>query len=244
MHRRHLLVFLVSIVALGGLPSASGATFFNGSFESPGAPFLPWDPGLRYLGDEQLDPADLPGTGWVHAGTAIPASQFGDFYTNGQGGLWTLPPVDGNYFIGFGASGFNGGVLSQTFDTVVGATYWVNYALTTLELFTGPYPAQEAFVEVLDSDDVQLASALNFLPLGPPAWGNGITLVFTATTTSTTLRFTDLSGPGTGPGDGTFDINWGLDNVSLSETPEPGTFAVLGVGLGILALIRKRAVAR
>lgn len=226
---------------LGGFSVASAATFFNGSFETPGAPVSPWNPGIRYLGNESLDGT---GTGWLHTGTAIPASFFGDFYTNGQGGLWTLAAQGGSYFVGFGASGFNGGTLSQTFDTQVGQTYFVTYWLTTLELFSAPYPAQSALVEVRDAGDVQLASALNFLPQGPPGWGQGITLQFTATTTSSTLRFIDESIGGTGPGNGTFDINWGLDNVSVSPLPEPGTFAILGLGLGILGIFRKRATAR
>ena len=231
---------LVALV-LGGSPMASAATFFNGSFETPGEPVTPWDPGIRYLGNESLDGS---GTGWLHTGDADPDTQFGDFYTNGLGGLWTLPAQEGTYFIGFGASGFNGGSLSQTFDTQVGQTYFVTYWLTTLELFEPPYPAQEAFVEVLDAGDVQLASALNFMPQGPPSWGQGITVYFTATTTSTTLRFFDQSQGGSGPGNGTFDINWGLDNVNLEVVPEPGTLALLGVGLGILGIFRKRASAR
>lgn len=240
MAARNLSVLLWALT-LGGLPVASAATFFNGSFETPGAPVSPWNPGIRYLGNESLDGS---GTGWIHTGTAIPDSQFGDFYTNGLGGLWTLAAQEGTYFIGFGASGFNGGTLTQTFDTQVGQTYLVTYWLTTLELFTPPYPEQRAFVEVRDADDVQLVSALNFLPQGPPGWGQGLTLQFTATSTSTTLRFIDQSIGGSGPGNGTFDINWGLDNVNVSAIPEPGTSAIFALGLGILGIFRKRARAR
>jgi hypothetical protein len=80
------------------------------------------------------------------------------------------------------------------------------------------------------------------------AWLTG-TLDFTATSTSTTLRFSDFSGPLESGAD-TGSTNWALDAVSVVQTggggsavPEPSTMALLGAGLmGILA--RQRAKAR
>jgi len=79
----------------------------------------------------------------------------------------------------------------------------------------------------------------------PPEWIQGLTLTFVATSTSTTLRFIDQSVGGTNLSEGTFGINWGLDDVTvLQVTPEPSTYAILGLGLGILAVFRKRKTAR
>src|SRR5215472_9275472 len=74
------------------------------------------------------------------------------------------------------------------------------------------------------------------------------TLNFTATGTSTTLRFSDTTGavdPGTG-----FSTNWALDAVSVTQigggpgpgTPEPSTFALAGLGtLATLWSLRRRS---
>jgi hypothetical protein len=119
--------------------------------------------------------------------------------------------------------------------------YVVTYWLTTLELEDGPFPDQVAFVGAYDGG-TELASELNILNAAP-GWNPGRTLAFVATSSSTTLRFIDQSLPGTsdgsfGPND-TFWTNWGLDNVTLA-TPEPGTYALLGLGLSVLALFKRK----
>jgi hypothetical protein len=230
----------IILLALTAFPAAGATLFTNGSFESPGAPGDPWVPGVRYVGDESLDGS---GTGWIHEGAANAAAFFGDFYTNGDGGgFWSMVPQDGSYYFGFGATGKTGGVLKQTFDTEIGVTYVVNYWLTTQELDEGPFPDQVAFVAAYDGA-ILLASVENILN-GPPGWSSGLTLTFTASSASTTLLFRDDSSAGTpgltlGPND-TFLTNWGLDNVSLAmATPEPGSWALLGLGLVALGAAKR-----
>jgi hypothetical protein len=106
------------------------------------------------------------------------------------------------YYIGWGANGATNGTLFQTFDTVIGTTYNINYLLTTQQL-TGVLPIQSNLVEALNG-----ASVLNFVTnsfnQAAGIWNAGATLSFVAASTSTTLRFTDTtSAANSGP------INWG-----------------------------------
>jgi hypothetical protein len=212
-----LWLALVTSTASSGLAT----TFFNGNFESPGT--FP-GPDARYLtyGDTYV-------TGWTHEVTDL-----GEFYTDGV--TWGISAGEGTYYVGFGAFNNIGGTLSQTFDTIAGMTYNVNYLLTTQEL-TGTLPDQVALVEALDGFTL-LASVTNTINQPAGVWTSGLQLSFTAASTSTTLRFTDM----TLLANGTL-INWGLDDVSVLEsTPEPGTYALLALGLGFIALRRKTPI--
>jgi hypothetical protein len=230
---------VVTLLALAISVPATAATFFNGSFESPGAPSIPWSPGVRYLANESLDGS---GSGWIHVGASDPQGFFGDFYTNGDGTDWSLVPQDQSYYIGFGATGATGGILEQTFDTEIGLTYVVNYWLSTQELEVGPFPDQVAFVGAYDGT-TELASRVNILNAAP-GWNLGLALHFVATSSSTTMRFIDQSLAGTsdaslGPND-TYRTNWGLDNVTVAQTPEPASCVLLGLGISVLALRPKK----
>ena len=74
----------------------------------------------------------------------------------------------------------------------------------------------------------------------------GPTLTFTALSNSTTLRFTDLTSIAN-----SVSANWGLDTVTLKligtaapSVPEPGTLALLLIGLGALLFSKCRAKIR
>jgi hypothetical protein len=221
-----LAAFLCLLLAVPG----KAATFFNGSFESPGAPVDPWNPGVLYLGDQLLG-------GWEH--TRVPDADplRTDFYTNGLGTDWVNPPQDGAYYIGWGAYGATGGTLSQAFDTEIGVTYQVTYWLVAQEFALGSTVEQKARVAALDGN-TPLANVLN--TFGPTSvWFQGQILSFVAQSASTTLRFSDESEGSSVIGQGTYMINWGLDNVTVEATPEPGTWAILGLGLGILVAVKK-----
>jgi hypothetical protein len=202
------------------LASASGAAFTNGSFENPGGT------GFTFLTNGSTF---VPG--WIHTGNTN-----GEFYT---GQAWGILAGDGTNYIGWGANGATGGILSQTFDTMVGATYQVDYLLTTQQLAGSNLPFQSNSVQALDGSTV-LAGVTNSFNMIAGNWLNGNSLVFTATSTATTLRFTDTSN-----GAATIGINWGLDAVSVTQlggnaVPEPATYALVLTALGALALRRKR----
>jgi len=206
------MVFLV----IGAATFGVAAPFMNGGFELPGPTYTPPAEYLSY--------GDLFVTGWVHDGTDL-----GEFYTDGA--AWGISAGEGSYYVGFGAFSQTGGTLSQTFDTNVGTTYFVNYLLTTQELDAN-LPDQAALVEALDGSTV-LGSAFNTINQAAGTWTSGISFAFTATSTSSTLRFTDMT-----PLANSAPINWGLDAVSVGVVPEPSSIAMIGLGLGLLALRR------
>ncbi len=192
----------------------SAAPFTNGSFESPGGA------SILFLG-----PGSTQVTGWLHGGNNVNS---GEFYT--QVADFGVAAQNGTYYIGWGGNAVTGGTLAQTFDTVAGSLYNVNYFLLSQQcnLCTG-LPVQANLVEALNGI-VLLNSAtnnINFQTQG--VWNAGATLTFQATSTSTTLRFTDATLLANSP-----SINWGLDNVTLSITregsgvPEPATYGLVG----------------
>ena len=212
---------LVTTVALFGVAALGVAgPFTNGSFESPGggtSVFL--TNGSTYV------------TGWTHGGNDL-----GEFYT--KSGDWGILAGAGTYYVGWGGNGATSGTLFQTFDTLLGTTYNVNYLLTTQQ-FPGTPPIESNLVEALNGVTV-LNSVANSFNQASGIWNAGTTLSFLAVSTSTTLRFTDTtSAANSGP------VNWGLDGVTVAAVgggavPEPSTYGLIGLGLGVLALGRKK----
>src|SRR6266567_4428877 len=193
-----------------------GGGFQNGSFESPG---------LAGAGAILLD---CPGivTGWVHNNNC-PGVGSELLTASGNYGLATL---DGGQYITWGGNGNIGGALQQTFDTIAGAIYTVNY-LIAIQQNIGT--VQSMKVEAFDGITLlNSAAANNFLFL---TFTPGPTLTFTATSTSTTLRFTDLTSLAN-----SIPANWGLDTVTVQSNqagvPEPGSAFLLGAGLAALLL--------
>ena len=205
--------------------------FTNGSFESPG-----------------LNPATnrfftTPGndtfvTGWTHVASAVNSNGNLDFYSSN--GAWGINADNGSNYIGFGGSGTTGGILFQTFDTVIGTSYTVNYRLTTQQLPGNVIPLESVLVEGLNGATVLNSVSTSFNPLAG-VWIDGNTLTFIATSTSSTLRFTDTSNGATA-----FSVNWGLDTVTVNSSvgsgvPEPATWSMIGLGVVALAAFRRRA---
>jgi hypothetical protein len=192
-----------------------GGVFQNGSFESPGV----GGSGVIFL--------DCPGivTGWVHNNNCSTVSEL--LTVSGNYGLATL---DGGQYISWGGNGNIGGALQQTFDTIAGASYTVNY-LIAIQQNTGP--GQSMKVEAFDGITLlNSAAANNFLFL---TFTPGPALTFTASSTSTTLRFTDTTSLANSGA-----ANWGLDTVTVQSNqagvPEPGSALLLGAGLAALLL--------
>ena len=177
-------------------------------------------------------------TGWTSTGTAVP----GALYTNPND-----PLNFGARFAAFNAGdSANNGVLSQTFDTVIGQTYLVQYFTGNLNA-TGGLSTQTILAEVLDGSMASLASLTTSrtetsntdTSLALVYAGSPYSLSFVATSLTSTLRFSDI-------GSNTVSTDLFLDNISVQSVPElnaasaaaPLTFA--GLALLVLQAPRRR----
>lgn len=177
------------------------APFQNGSFELPG---------LTTIATQQvLTSNELQG--WTKTGPGRVS------LLNGKFGAQQFDPVDGVHQINFsGGDNPTGGVLSQTFDTVVGVTYEVSFYVGRV----GPGSGDVGITaSVRDSTNTQLFN----VRITPPAgerYGSVSLFTFTATTTSTTLSFEDSSLV-------TSSVDMALDAVSVYPQNQTTT---LGIG--------------
>jgi len=196
------------------------AAFTNGDFEQPGGRVR------NQLGDG--DPAPVTGTadfltGWGHSGG------FEIYESDDTGDL--LAAQSGTHYVSFGHNGAIGGSLFQTFDTIAGQIYTINYYAAEQQ---GDDPLQNLQatltngLETITQDNLGLSSAFT---LGGP-------IVFTAQGSSATITFLDATASGNGGGS-----NLALDSVSLttgSATPEPASWGMMVVGFGLLGAAMRR----
>jgi hypothetical protein len=207
------------------LPAVAHAGFVNGGFEGPGL-----------LGGRQniTTAANAP-TGWVPSGFLQNESLF--YQRTGE--FANLVAKDGTFLVGFGGNGTTGGRIGQTFDTVAGATYTVNFFTTAQQSGTG---AQSYLAEALGADGTTLlGSDSAAIPVGDNNWV-GHVFSFVATGASSTLRFTDTSNGAAAVG-----INWALDAVSVgingpATVPEPSTLLLVLACAGLLFAPTRRRV--
>jgi choice-of-anchor C domain-containing protein len=182
-----------------GASQASAAAFMNGSFELNTA-----DP----VSFSTLGAGSNVVTGWTVFGGTVD-------YINGY---WQA--ANGTHSIDL--SGNGAGSIQQTFDTVAGKTYSVDYFLSgnpdsggvakpgVVAAIDGALIASSTFTGVKGSSHSQMDwLAQNF--------------TFVASGASTTLRFTSNTGNPFGPA---------IDAVSVSAVPEPATWAMMIIGFG------------
>jgi hypothetical protein len=203
--------------------AAMAAPFTNGGFESPGIAVgisAPIAPGVN-------EP-----TGWTAGGTASPGS-FSLFYQNSA----FFP---GGNSVGFGGNGTTGASISQTFNTVAGQSYAVNYQATQQQGSSDQSFQAAAFNGTnFASPLASVSFAIPFL-VGSETFHYyaGPTLTFTAIGTDSTIRFLDLTTTGTSA------ANWSLDNVTVNgavtAVPEPETYALMLAGLGLMGFIARK----
>jgi len=215
MTSKHLRRSALAALVVLALPSlALGASFQNGSFETPG------------LGPTAQQNIGAPGaapTGWLGGGTL---GNFALFY---QSNLW-ITAHSGLMSIGFGGNGTAGATIEQTFDTTPGLPYTVSFYTAAQQLGKGP---QSYRAEALSGATV-LGFSAGALPVST-TWTLR-SFDFVATDNSTRLLISDTSN-----GPAAISLNWALDSVSVTAVPEPASFVLMGLGLlAVGASVRRR----
>lgn len=168
-----------------------GASFGNGSFEQPGV-----------AGFQALPAGSSLISGWV-------VDAGGVAYASNEA-THDVQPLDGQAAATFGNAGATGGQISQSFDTVPGTVYRVNYwfCQTDSDLFETQSMEVEAFA---GANSLALAAS-NQIPSVRNQWSQGALYTFTATSTSTRLVFRDTTLAGDG-----LTANWALDAVVVTS---------------------------
>jgi hypothetical protein len=172
----------------------------------------------------------------------------GDF-TNNLSNWQTSPVVDprqgtdysfaatgtygGGIFASFGYGNAPGGVLSQTLATVANSTYTLTFQYGAL-LGTNGQALEIVLRDTIGSQDLLVQAVADANPSSDlNDFLDSYTYTFTATSTATLLQFSDIS-------ELSFVTDGILDNVAVNVVPEPGSVALLGLGmLGLMAGRRK-----
>ena len=206
--------FLVAMAATVMMSSAANASLLvNGSFEQ-GTP----QPGSG--GFDTLGSGSNAVTGWTVSSGSV------DWIN----GYWQAQ--DGTHSIDL--AGNVPGAIEQTFETVVGGVYSVNYWLSGNP--DGGSVGKDGVVAAINGAIVDASSSITGIK-GPSHENMEYSLknfTFTASGTSTTLRFSSAENAGA--------FGAVLDNVSVSAVPEPATWAMMLVGFGVVgASMRRRS---
>ncbi len=202
---------VLSLAALMAASSgANAAAFMNGSFETG------TDPGATFT---MLTAPSTAITGWTVGGTV---DYVGPYWQAGDGAR----SVDLN--------GTTGGSLAQTFDTVIGKAYIVDF------LMAGNPDGAPNFKRLRVSATGTASALYTFSVAGHtrPAMGwQAMSYYFIATNAATTLTFSSAQEGGFGAA---------LDGVKVTAVPEPASWAMMigGFALAGAAIRRRAAVVR
>jgi choice-of-anchor C domain-containing protein len=159
-------------------------------------------------------------TGWTVGGRSV------DLIT----GYWQAPPGGGN---SVDLDGVGTGSIETAFGTNAGTQYTLSFELSGNPDGGNPIKTVE----------VDIAGIIQTFTFDTSAMGSSKsdmkwvleTLVFTATGSITSLKFLSLDDPDS-------DFGAVIGNVSVVPVPEPGTLALLGVGILAMGAYGRRKV--
>jgi hypothetical protein len=202
-------VVLASLCAFSALPAQAATNLLtNGSFELP--------TGTGYA---SLLGGNTTITGWT---TVLNGVEW--FNATGYGGA-----ADGVMIVDLANYTYTGGGIEQSFATVAGQAYDLNFSLGTMQASGRDGTAH---IDVIVAGGTTGFDVVNHT--GSLVW-TPVTLNFTAIGTTTTLRFTNTQNP-----------NLHFANVDAASVaaavPEPETYAMLLAGLGLVSLTARRRI--
>jgi len=228
----------LAALTLAASVGAHAAAFQNGSFESGVFTASPDSGGTT----QYLSPGDTALSGWVSYGlqwSANSSARSGEVaWLNCATGCWNdLSATTGSKFLDLtGRSDWMYGAIYQTFDTVAGQTYRVDFSqgFSTTWSSAGTRPT----LYVVAKNGSTIVDDMDPSWTGYTSTTSGWTqksYSFTATGTTSTLFFA-----------GGYDAgNYvGLDNVSVTAVPEPESYAMMLAGLGALGFMARRRKAQ
>ena len=209
---RATLAPLGALLAVACAGGAQAQTLVNGSFESP------------VIGDGTYAPTPAPG--WTGGSLIMNPDLAGKFFNGGD----TWPQADtGAQYIDIGNRPAS--ALSQTVVFASPGSYAFGWSDHTALGLTGLNQTSPYKMEVLNVQSQVVAFGDYNAWHGNGQWGKN-SLVASLASGSYTLRFTSTDRPGTA------DVL--IDSVSISAVPEPGSSALLLLGLGAGGLLRHR----
>lgn len=232
MRKFKAAIAVAAVAATLGMAHAASASelLVNGSFEDVGnAQPQGWG-GYTFGYDTGVTGTDMFGGPNALPGWTV---NFGNVDVTGLGSPWG-PAADGNNSLDI--NGWEAGSISQTFNTVAGATYTVSFDYSR-NAAGAPDPAIATVtaggqgVTVIAPNDGSLGSEYNFI------W-KPVSFTFVGSGAATTLTATAITGTNGGVFFDNFQVN--------GAVPEPATWALMigGFGLAGAALrARRRALA-
>jgi len=236
----------VNLVQNGGFENLTDNAYYNHEFGQAATGAFAIAHGFNF-GDDVAGWSSASPTAynlWFQPGTSTSVDAVGRYSPGVPGGqpgqyLWTLPAGDpnGGAFLALdGASTANGAVTQTINGLVKGAKYVLTFSWATAQLEDRSGATWDKLDYSLGSQGYTTAQAMN-----PSHGGTGwytVTQTFTATGSSEVLSFLAHGVPGNLP-----PVVL-LDGVSLSNVPEPATWAMMLVGFGAIGYgMRRRRVA-